>query len=146
MIDNYNDIMESWANPSVGTCTDMMEITPSLDLARWSVQRTVTVLANSDYYYTRDEIDFLLNEITHNALTREQVEEMIQIAIASKANQSEVDAISEQVSQNTSDIQNRYTKQETNTILEAYLTKLKANEMFANYSKVVGTTLELNAE
>lgn len=146
MIDNYDEIMEEWGAPSVGTCSAMMTIEPDMDLKRWCVQKTVMELANADYYYTKTEVNKLLEEITAGAVTREQVEQMIQEAIASKANQADLDALAQQVSANTESILNTYTKQETNSLLDRYLTKLRANQMFANYSKVQGTTLELNAE
>ena len=71
---------------------------------------------------------------------------MIQQAIADKANQSDLETLSAQVSSNTERILNTYTKTETNALLESYLTKLQANDMFANYSKVEDTTLILNAD
>lgn len=146
MIDNYNEIMEQWANPTVGSCTSMTTIEPDMDMRRWCVQKTVTILANADYYYTKEEVDYLLEQVTASGVTREQVEEMIQVAIQDKADKAALDALAAQVSANTQSILNTYTKQETNTLLDKYLTKLRANEMFANYSKVNGTTLELNAE
>ena len=146
MIDNYNSIMDEWSAPSVGCCTNMVEISPDCDMRRWAVQRTITVLANADYYYTKDEVDYLLEQITKDGVTREEVEQMIQRAIASKADKAQVDALAEQVAQNTERILNTYTKQETNALLEGFLTKIKANEMFANYTKVEDTTLILNAE
>jgi len=146
MIDNYNEIMDEWSAPSVGCCTNMMEISPDCDLTRWAVHQTVTLLANADYYYTKDEVNYLLEQVTASGVTREEVEQMILAAIASKANQADLEALSAQVATNTADILNRYTKQETNALLEGFLTKIKANEMFANYSKVDGTTLILNNE
>ena len=146
MIDNYNEIMDEWSAPSVGCCTNMMEINPDCDLTRWAVHQTVTLLANADYYYTKDEVNYLLEQVTVSGVTKEEVEQMIQAAIASKANQADLEALSAQVATNTADILNRYTKQETNALLEGFLTKIKANEMFANYSKVDGTTLILNNE
>ena len=146
MIDNYNEVMEQWGAPSVGSCTSMMTIEPDEDLRRWCVQKTVTILANADYYYTKEEVDHLLEQVTASGVTREQVEEMIATAIQDKADKAALDALAAQVSANTQSILNTYTKQETNTLLDRYLTKLRANEMFANYSKVNGTTLELNAE
>ena len=146
MIDNYNEIMEQWGSPTVGTCSSMMTIEPDEDIKRWCVQKTVMELANADYYYTKTEVDNLIKEATKDGVTREEVEAMIQRAIASKANQADLEALSAQVASNTSAILNTYTKQETNALLEAYLTKIKANEMFANYSKVEDTTLILNSE
>lgn len=146
MIDNYNEVMEQWSNPAVGSCTSMTTIEPDADMRRWCVQKTITILANADYYYTKEEVDYLLEQITASGVTREQVEEMIAVAIQDKADKADLDALAAQVSANTVAILNTYTKQETNTLLDKYLTKLRANEMFANYSKVNGTTLELNAE
>lgn len=146
MIDNYNEVMEQWSNPAVGSCTSMTTIEPDADMRRWCVQKTITILANADYYYTKEEVDYLLEQITASGVTREQVEEMIAVAIQDKADKAALDALAAQVSANTQSILNTYTKQETNTLLDKYLTKLRANEMFANYSKVNGTTLELNAE
>ena len=147
MIDNYNDIINDWSAPSVGCCTEMVDvISPDCSMSQWAVQKTVMELANSDYYYTRDEIDYLLGQVTASGVTREQVEQMISDAIASKADKAQVDALAEQVAQNTERILNTYTKAETNSLLDKYLTKLKANEMFANYSGVEGTTLILNNE
>ena len=146
MIDNYNEVMEQWANPIVGSCSSMTTIEPDEDIRRWCVQKTITMLANSDYYYTKEEVDHLLAMVSASAVTSEQVEEMIAVAIQDKANQADLDALAQQVSANTQALLNTYTKQETDTLLDKYLTKLRANEMFANYSKVNGTTLELNAE
>lgn len=146
MIENYNEVMEQWGAPMVGSCTSMTTIEPDMDMKRWCVQKTITILANADYYYTKEEVDYLLEQITASGVTREQVEEMIQVAIQDKADKAALDALAAQVSANTQSILNTYTKQETNTLLDKYLTKLRANEMFANYSKVVGTRLELNAE
>lgn len=146
MIDNYNEVMEQWGAPYVGECTSMMTMEPDEDIRRWCVQKTVTILANAEYYYTREEVDKLLEQVTSSGVTREEVEEMIQQAIADKANQSDLETLSAQVSSNTERILNTYTKTETNALLESYLTKLQANDMFANYSKVEDTTLILNAD
>ena len=146
MIENYQDVMNEWANPSVGCCSNMMEIIPDEDMHRWAVTRTITVLANSDYYYTKTEVDKLLQDITASGVTRQEVEEMINTAIATKADEAELEAVAEQVRQNTQDILNTYTKQETNDLLTSYLTKLEAMRMRDNYSKVSGDTLILNSE
>lgn len=146
MIENYEDVMNEWANPHQGRCSGTMTIEPDMEMRRWAVQQTITVLANADYYYTKTEVDKLLEEITVSGVTRDEVQEMINRAIATKADKAQVDALAAQVAENTAQILNRYTKQETNSLLSAYLTKLKANEMFANYTKVEGTTLLLNAD
>lgn len=43
-------------------------------------------------------------------------------------------------------ILNRYTKEETNSLLESYYKKTEINSMFAGYSKINGDTLSLNDE
>ena len=146
MIDNYNEVMEQWINPAVGSCTSMTTNEPDGDMRRWCVHKTVTILANADYYYTREEVDKLLEEITASGVTREQVEEMIATAIKDKADKAQVEALSAQVASNTERILNTYTKPEVNNLLASYYTKLQTNSMFSNYSKVQDTTLILNAE
>ena len=146
MIDNYNEVMEQWGAPAVGNCTSMTTIEPDADMRRWCVHKTVTILANSDYYYTKDEVDHLLEMITASGVTRQQVEEMIAVAVADKAKQSDLLALSAQVQTNTERILNTYTKPEVNNLLASYYTKIQTNNMFANYSKVQDTTLILNSE
>lgn len=146
MIENYQDVMNEWANPSVGCCSNMMEIIPDEDMHRWAVTRTITVLANSDYYYTKTEVDKLLEDITASGVTREEVEQMIARAVATKADKAAVDAIAEQVRQNTQQLLNTYTKEETNSLLSNYLSKLEAINMRDNYAGISGTTLTLNNE
>ena len=146
MIENYQDVMTEWGNPPVGCCTNMMTIDRDMDMQRWAVTRTITVLANSDYYYTKTEVDKLLEEITASGVTREEVEEMIARAVSTKADKAQVEALSAQVATNTERILNTYTKPEVNNLLASYYTKLQTNSMFGNYSKVENTTLILNAE
>lgn len=146
MIDNYNEVMEQWGAPAVGNCTSMTTIEPDADMRRWCVHKTVTILANADYYYTREEVDKLLEQVTSSGVTREEVEEMIAVAIQDKADKAQVEALSAQVASNTERILNTYTKPEVNNLLASYYTKLQTNSMFGNYSKVEDTTLILNAE
>ena len=146
MIENYQDVMNEWGNPPVGCCTDMMTIDREGDLQRWAVTRTITVLANSDYYYTKTEVDKLLEEIVGSNVTREEVEQMIARAVSTKADKAAVDAIAEQVRQNTQQLLNTYTKEETNSLLSNYLSKLEAINMRDNYAAINGTTLTLNNE
>lgn len=146
MIDNYNEVMEQWGAPAVGECTSMTTIEPDADMRRWCVHKTVTILANSDYYYTKDEVDHLLELVTASGVTRQQVEEMIAVAIQDKADKSDLAALSAQVQTNTERILNTYTKPEVNSLLASYYTKIQTNNMFANYSKVQDTTLILNSE
>ena len=146
MIENYQDVMNEWGNPPVGCCTDMMTIDREGDLQRWAVTRTITVLANSDYYYTKTEVDKLLEEIVGSNVTREEVEQMIARAVSTKADKAAVDAIAEQVRQNTQQLLNTYTKEETNSLLSNYLSKLEAINMRDNYAAINDTTLTLNNE
>lgn len=146
MIENYDDIMAQWAAPSAGCCSGTMIVTPEEDFKRWAVQQTVTILANADYYYTKKEVDKLLEEITASGVTKEEVEEMIATAIATKANQADLEALSAQVQTNTERLLNTYTKPEVDNLLTSYYTKIQTNSMFGNYSKVEDTTLILNSE
>jgi pyruvate/oxaloacetate carboxyltransferase len=119
-------------------------IYPEQDLDRWSYCDNTVVLANADYYFTKEQTEELIDGVS--GMTPEQVQRQIDNSIRTKADKSEVNELAEQVRQNTQAILNTYTKQETNDLLSAYLTKLKANEMFANYSKIENTTLILNSE
>jgi hypothetical protein len=124
----------------------MTTIEPDADMRRWCVHKTVTILANSDYYYTKDEVDHLLELVTVSGVTKEEVEAMIAVAIQDKADKADLQALSAQVQSNSERILNTYTKQETNALLASYLTKLQATDMFGNYSRVEDTTLLLNAD
>jgi hypothetical protein len=146
MIENYQDVMNEWGNPPVGCCTNMMTIDRDMDMQRWAVTRTITVLANSDYYYTKSEVDNLINSIIGSSVTREEVEQMIARAVATKADKAAVDAIAEQVRINTEKLLNTYTKEETNSLLSNYLSKLEAINMRDNYAAINDTTLTLNNE
>lgn len=147
MIENYDDVMREWSAPSIGHgCCNTVTIHPDEELDRWAVQQVITVLANSDYYYTKAEVDSLLEKITASGVTKQEVEEMIAVAVADKAKQADLEALSAQVQTNTEQILNTYTKPEVNNLLASYYTKLQTNSMFGNYSKVEDTTLILNAE
>ena len=147
MIENYDDVMREWSAPTLKHgCCNTVTIHPDEELDRWAIQQTITILANADYYYTRTEVDNLLERITASGVTKQEVEEMIAVAVADKANQADLEALSAQVQTNTEKILNTYTKPEVNALLASYYTKIQTNSMFANYSKVVDTTLHLNAE
>jgi hypothetical protein len=145
-VSNIDDAPQEWSTPCQDGCSNMMEVIPAEDFTRWAVQRVVTVLANSDYYYTKAEVDHLIEMATASAVTRAEVEQMINTAIATKADKAVVDALAEQVRQNTERLFNTYTKSETNSLLSNYLSKLEATRMRDNYSKVEGETLILNSE
>lgn len=147
MIENYDDVMREWSAPSIGHgCCNTVTIHPDEELDRWAIQQTITILANADYYYTKAEVDSLLEKITASGVTKQEVEEMIAVAVADKAKQADLEALSAQVQTNTEQILNTYTKPEVNNLLASYYTKLQTNSMFGNYSKVEDTTLILNAE
>lgn len=147
MIEGFEDVVKEWSAPVLKHgCCNTVTIHPDEELDRWAIQQTITILANADYYYTKAEVDHLLELITASGVTKQQVEEMIAVAIQDKANQSDLEALSAQVASNTERILNTYTKPEVNALLASYYTKIQTNNMFANYSKVEGTTLHLNAE
>ena len=58
--------------------------------------------------------------------------------------QPDIEELKEEVRELADHILDTYTKEETNTLLESYLSKLEANSMFANYAVVEDTTLKLN--
>ena len=119
MIQDYNDVAERYG------CNQMMEINPDEDMRRWCVQQTITLLANADYYYTKSEVDKIIEEI--QGMTPEEVQAMINRSIASKANQSDLETLSAQVGSNSERLLNTYTKQETNAAITAATDALAQN-------------------
>lgn len=105
-----------------------------------------TELADANRYYQKWEVDKKIDDIviSGGSVTSGMVQDMIDESISGVTEQ--VNELSVIVSGQTEEILNRYTKQETNELLQAYLTRLEANSMFANYSKVEDTTLILNNE
>lgn len=147
MIEGFEDVVKEWTSPKLKHgCCNTVTIHPDEELDRWAIQQTITILANADYYYTKAEVDHLLEMITASGVTKQEVEEMIAVAIQDKADKAQVEALSAQVATNTERILNTYTKPEVNNLLASYYTKLQTNSMFGNYSKVEDTTLILNAE
>lgn len=118
-------------------------IYPDCDMKRWEYCDSTVVLANADYYYTKKQVDEKIEDI--EGMTPEDVQKQIDWSIKDKADKTEVNDLAQQVRQNTQRILNTYTKDETNSLLTAYLTKLEANGMVANYAKVNGDTLTLNS-
>lgn len=118
-------------------------ILPDCDMKRWEYCDNTVVLANADYYYTKKQVDDKIEDI--EGMTPEDVQKQIDWSIKDKADKTEVNDLAQQVRQNTQRILNTYTKDETNSLLTAYLTKLEANGMVANYAKVNGDTLTLNS-
>ena len=119
-------------------------IYPDCDMRRWEWCDNSVVMANADYYYTKQQTDELLDSVSGMSPT--EVQDMINRSIRTKADKSEVNELAETVRQQGQAILNTYTKQETNNLLTAYLSKIEANEMFANYTKVENSTLILNSE
>lgn len=147
MIEGYEDVVKEWTSPKLKHgCCNTVTIHPSEELDRWAIQQTITILANADYYYTKAEVDNLLEQISASGVTKEEVEQMIAAAIQYKADKADVEALSAQVASNTERILNTYTKPEVNSLLASYYTKLETKSMFGNYSKVEDTTLILNNE
>lgn len=119
-------------------------ILPDCDMKRWEYCDNTVVLANADYYYTKEQVDEKIEDV--EGMTPEDVQKQIDWSIKDKADKTEVSDLAQQVRQNTQRILNTYTKDETNSLLTAYLTKLEANGMVANYAKVNGDTLTLNSD
>ena len=67
-------------------------------------------------------------------------------AVANQAVTRAINSLQDQVSENTRGLLDRYTKAETNSLLNSYYTKLETNAMFANYAKVDNDTISLNDE
>lgn len=147
MIEGYEDVVKEWTSPKLRHgCCNTVTIHPSEELDRWAIQQTITILANADYYYTKTEVNNLLEQISASGVTKEEVEQMIAAAIQDKADKAQVEALSAQVMANTSQLLNTYTKPEVNSLLASYYTKLETKSMIGNYSKVEDTTLILNNE
>jgi len=121
-----------------------MKFNPYDSVNDWK-QCCTTQLADAQRYYEKWQINQMLRDLTIGG-DSETLQELIDEAISGKADQTEVVELAEVVSGQTEQILNRYTKEETNTLLQSYLTKLEANAMFANYSKVENKTLVLNAD
>ena len=117
-------------------------INPDCDMKRWEYCDNTVVLANADYYYTKEQVEDLIDDVS--GMTQAEVQKQIDESIKTKADKSEVNELAQKVSENAQRILNTYTKNETNSLLTAYLTKLEANGMVANYAKVNGDTLTLN--
>ena len=120
----------------------MSSIFPDCDMKRWEYCDNTVVLANADYYYTKEQVDKKIEDV--EGMTQEDVQKQIDESIKYKADKSEVNELAQKVSENAQRILNTYTKNETNSLLTAYITKLEANGMVANYAKVNGDTLTLN--
>ena len=118
-------------------------IYPDCDMKRWEYCDNTVVLANADYYYTKEQVDKKIEDV--EGMTKEDVQKQIDESIKDKADKSEVNELAQKVSENAQRILNKKKKNETNSLLQNYLTKLEANSMVANYAKVDGDILSLNS-
>lgn len=132
------------AHVSDGSSTCVETFSPSDTMESWSHCDTHVILANADYYYTKKQVEDLIDDVS--GMTPAEVQEQIDESIKTKADKSEVNELAQQVRENAQKILNTYTKQETNSLLQNYLTKLEANGMAANYAKVDGDVLTLNSD
>ena len=121
----------------------MSSIFPDCDMKRWEYCDSTVVLANADYYYTKEQVDKKIEDV--EGMSKEDVQKQIDESIKIKADKSEVNELAQKVSENAQRILNTYNKNETNSLLQNYLTKLEANSMVANYAKVDGDILSLNS-
>lgn len=119
-------------------------IYPDCDMKRWEYCDNAVVLANADYYYTKEQTEKLISDVS--GMTPQEVQEQIDWSIKDKADKSEVNEIAEVVRQQGERLLNTYTKTETDNLLASYLTILQGKSMFANYSAVDGDVLSLNNE
>ena len=117
-------------------------IYPEQDMNRWEYCDSTIVLANADYYYTKEQVDDIIEDV--GGVTPEEVQEQIDRSIRTKADKSLVNALAEEVRSNTQAILNRYTKSEVNDLLAQYKTKLEANKDLAEYAVINGDVLSLN--
>lgn len=117
-------------------------IYPDCDMKRWEYCDNTVVLANADAYYTKKQVDDLIDDVS--GMTPAEVQEQIDWSIKDKADKSEVNEIADVVRQQGERLLNTYTKTETDNLLTNYLSKIEAKGMFANYSAVDGDVLSLN--
>lgn len=128
--------------PDGSTCVETFS--PSDTMQSWTHCNTHVILANADYYYTKEETDKLIDNVS--GMTPEEVQEEIDWAIKDKADKSQVNEIAEVVRQQGERLLNTYTKTETDNLLANYLLKIEAKGMIANYSAIYGDVLSLNNE
>lgn len=117
-------------------------IYPDVDMNRWEFCDNSVILANAEYYYTKEQTDKLVESVS--GMSPSEVQDMINRSIITKADKSTVDDLAETVRQQGIAILNTYTKEETNNLLDLYLTKLEAKTIVKNYASVDGDVLTLN--
>lgn len=110
-------------------------IYPDCDMKRWEYCDSTVVLANADSYYTKEQVDKKIEDV--EGMTPEDVQKQIDWSIKDKADKAEVNDLAQQVRQNTQRILNTYTKDETNSLLTAYLTKLRQTEWLQTMQRLM---------
>lgn len=98
----------------------MVEINPAEDIHRWSVQQTITILANADYYYTKNEMDIILRRIEGKILSEEQIRAIIDQCTQQFITEAEVDAKLEDYS----------TKEETEAAIEEAIEHIQLDDYY----------------
>lgn len=98
----------------------MVEINPAEDIHRWSVQQTITILANADYYYTKNEMDIILKRIEGKILSEEQIRAIIDQCTQQFITEAEVDAKLEDYS----------TKEETEAAIEEAIEHIQLDDYY----------------
>lgn len=98
----------------------MVEINPAEDIHRWSVQQTITILANADYYYTKNEMDIILRRIEGKILSEEQIRAIIDQCTQEFITEAEVDAKLEDYS----------TKEETEAAIEEAIEHIQLDDYY----------------
>lgn len=144
MIDNYNDVMKQWTAPSQCCSNDFFDvISPNCQEHLWAVQKTITILANADYYYTKTEVDKIIKDVLDKNIVTE--EDVIRLINERAATRNDLQNLQEQVTTNANAILNRYTKTEVDSLLSSYMTKLDAIKMRDGYAKIENSTIILNS-
>ena len=118
-------------------------IYPDCDMRRWEYCDNTVVLANADNYYTKEETEELIDGVS--GMTPQEIQAMINEAIAPKADKTEVNELAEVVRQQGQQLLNTYNKTEVNDLLAQYLSKIEANEIISDYASVDGDVLILNS-
>lgn len=119
-------------------------IYPDCDMNRWEYCDNTVVLANAADYYTKQQTEKLIEDVS--GMTPSDVQDMIDESIKDKADKSQVNELAEVVRQQGEKLLNTYTKTEVDNLLENYYTKLQTNGLIANYAAVDGDVLSLNNE
>lgn len=112
-------------------------------MRRWEYCDNTVVLANADNYYTKEETEELIDGVS--GMTPQEIQAMINEAIAPKADKTEVNELAEVVRQQGQQLLNTYNKTEVNDLLAQYLSKIEANEIISDYASVDGDVLILNS-